>query len=165
MPYSIRKSKCKQSDGDAGSIVLSYTDNKGKKHRNCHTSRKKAKAQIAAIEMPEGVEDMGESWIPLAVRITEILEEELARLAGGLRLDESRSDEFREKQKRDYGERIGIDYDLEIQERVEDLVKAVMDGELALPDVPGDLVPLVARGLRDEGEFGLAKELKALHSR
>jgi len=50
MPYKIRKQKCKQSDGDSGSYVLSYTDKKGKKHRNCHTSRKKAQGQIAAIE-------------------------------------------------------------------------------------------------------------------
>lgn len=55
MPYKIRKQKCKQSDGDAGSYVLSYKDNKGKKHRACHTSRKKARGQIAAIEA-EGVE-------------------------------------------------------------------------------------------------------------
>lgn len=58
MPYTIRKQKCKQSDGDAGSYVLSYTDKGGKKHRNCHTSRKKAKGQIAAIEA-EGVERDG----------------------------------------------------------------------------------------------------------
>lgn len=51
MPYSIRKQDCKQSDGDSGSYVLSYTDKKGKKHRNCHTSKKKAQGQIAAIEM------------------------------------------------------------------------------------------------------------------
>jgi hypothetical protein len=50
MPYNIRKQKCKQSDGDAGKYTLSYTDNKGKKHRACHTSRKKARGQIAAIE-------------------------------------------------------------------------------------------------------------------
>ena len=55
MPYTIRKQKCKQSDGDSGSYVLSYTDRKGKKHRNCHTSRKKAQAQISAIEA-EGIE-------------------------------------------------------------------------------------------------------------
>lgn len=55
MPYKIRKQKCKQSDGDSGSYVLSYKDNKGKKHRACHTSRKKARGQIAAIEA-EGVE-------------------------------------------------------------------------------------------------------------
>lgn len=55
MPYTIRKQRCKQSDGDAGTYVLSYTDKKGKKHRNCHTSKKRAKAQIAAIEM-EGTE-------------------------------------------------------------------------------------------------------------
>jgi hypothetical protein len=55
MPYKIRKQKCKQSDGDSGTYVLSYTDKKGKKHRNCHTSKKKAQGQIAAIEM-EGVE-------------------------------------------------------------------------------------------------------------
>jgi len=55
MPYKIRKQKCKQSDGDKGSYVLSYTDNKGKKHIACHTSRKKARGQIAAIEA-EGIE-------------------------------------------------------------------------------------------------------------
>lgn len=36
--------------------MLSYTDNKGKKHRNCHTSKKNAQDQIKAIEA-EGVED------------------------------------------------------------------------------------------------------------
>jgi hypothetical protein len=50
MPYNKRKQKCKQSDGDAGSYVLSYTDKKGKKHRACHTSKKKMQGQIAAIE-------------------------------------------------------------------------------------------------------------------
>ena len=50
MPYTIRKQKCKQSDGDTGSYVLSYADNSGKKHSNCHTSKKKAQGQIAAIE-------------------------------------------------------------------------------------------------------------------
>lgn len=59
MPYTIRKQDCKQSDGDRGTYVLSYTDNKGKKHRNCHTSKKKAKGQIAAIEA-EGVEEVTE---------------------------------------------------------------------------------------------------------
>ena len=59
MPYTIRKQKCKQSDGDSGSYVLSYTDKSGKKHRNCHTSRKKAKGQIAAIEA-ESVERLRE---------------------------------------------------------------------------------------------------------
>jgi hypothetical protein len=85
MPYTIRKQKCKQTDGDSGSYVLSYTDNKGKKHRNCHTSRKKAKGQIAAIEMDESLE---ESWVPLAARITDILEEELSILAGAFDLNE-----------------------------------------------------------------------------
>lgn len=51
MPYKIRKAKCKQSDDTPGSYVLSYTDKRGKKHRACHTSKKKAKGQIAAIEM------------------------------------------------------------------------------------------------------------------
>ena len=50
MPYKIRKQKCKQSDGDSGSYVLSYTSKKGKKYRACHTSKKKAQGQIAAIE-------------------------------------------------------------------------------------------------------------------
>lgn len=59
MPYTVRKQKCKQSDGTSGSYVLSYTDKSGKKHRNCHTSKKKAKGQIAAIEA-EGVEHLDE---------------------------------------------------------------------------------------------------------
>ena len=52
MPYTIRKQKCTQSDGDKGTYVLSYTTKKGKKVRNCHTSKKKAQGQIAAIEGP-----------------------------------------------------------------------------------------------------------------
>lgn len=52
MPYTIRKKKCKQSSGKSGDYTLSYTDRHGKKHSNCHTSRKKAQGQIAAIEGP-----------------------------------------------------------------------------------------------------------------
>jgi hypothetical protein len=58
MPYTIRKKKCKQSDGDAGSYTLSYTDKNGKHHKICHTSKKKAKGQIAAIEMRESIRDL-----------------------------------------------------------------------------------------------------------
>jgi len=86
MPYSIRKAKCKQTDGDRGGYVLSYTDEKGKRHRNCHTSRKKAKGQIAAIEMPESVEEIDEDWVPLAVRMVEAIENELATLAGEFKI-------------------------------------------------------------------------------
>ena len=89
VPYSIRKARCKQTDGDRGGYVLSYTDSKGKGHRNCHTSRKKAKGQIAAIEMPEAIE---ESWVPLAVRITHLLEEQLSELAGSFEANESSGD-------------------------------------------------------------------------
>ena len=56
MPYTIRKRDCKQSSGKRGTHTLSYTDKKGKKHSNCHTSKKNAQAQIGAIEMPEGDE-------------------------------------------------------------------------------------------------------------
>ena len=52
MPYKIKKQKCKQSDGDSGSYTLSYTDKKGKKRKACHTSKKKARGQIAAIKIP-----------------------------------------------------------------------------------------------------------------
>ena len=58
MPYNKRKQKCKQSDGDQGSYVLSYTDKKGKKHHACHTSKKKMQGQIAAIEMEADDSDM-----------------------------------------------------------------------------------------------------------
>lgn len=55
MPYRINKLKnpCTQSDGDKGYWSLTYTDKKGKKHRNCHTSEKGARSQIAAIEGPK----------------------------------------------------------------------------------------------------------------
>jgi len=52
VPYKIKKQKCTQSDGDKGTYVLSYTSKKGKKYNNCHTSKKKARGQIAAIEGP-----------------------------------------------------------------------------------------------------------------
>ena len=72
MPYTIKKQDCKQSDGDSGTYVLSYTDKKGKKHRICHTSKKKAKGQIAAIEMPR------ESTLRLTEkRLRQIIREEL----------------------------------------------------------------------------------------
>lgn len=50
MPYTKRKQKCTQSDGDKGSYVLSYTTKKGEKRRACHTSKKNMQGQIAAIE-------------------------------------------------------------------------------------------------------------------
>lgn len=53
MPYSIKKEKCKQSDGDSGTYRLRYTDKKGKKHSSCHSSKKNAQSSIAAIEMRE----------------------------------------------------------------------------------------------------------------
>ena len=53
MPYTIRKANCKQASGKSGTHTLSYVDKKGKSHRICHTSKKKAKGQIAAIEMRE----------------------------------------------------------------------------------------------------------------
>lgn len=51
MPYSIKKEKCKQSDGDSGTYRLRYTDKKGKKHSSCHSSKKSAQGTISAIEM------------------------------------------------------------------------------------------------------------------
>lgn len=75
MPYTVRKQKCKQSDGDAGGYVLSYTDKKGKKHRACHTSRKKAKGQIAAIEA-ESVK-LKDDLLELRTFIRNVISEEL----------------------------------------------------------------------------------------
>jgi|TARA_R110000824_G_scaffold60853_2_gene162312 hypothetical protein len=71
MPYTVRKKKCKQSDGDSGSYVLSYTDKKGKKHTACHTSKKRAQGQIAAIEMES---DMSEEDQLLEMILKRILE-------------------------------------------------------------------------------------------
>ncbi len=71
MPYSVRKRKCKKSTGRSGSWVLSYTDRKGKRHSNCHSSEKGARAQIAAIEMGEGA----------AAALLELIREELIFIA------------------------------------------------------------------------------------
>jgi len=76
MPYTIRKQKCKQSDGDSGTHVLSYTDKKGKKHRACHTSKKKAHGQIAAIEAESVDKSMKLSLNELRHIIRQVLEEE-----------------------------------------------------------------------------------------
>ena len=50
MGYKKSKRKCKQSDGDAGNYVLSYTTKKGEKRSACHTSKANMQGQIAAIE-------------------------------------------------------------------------------------------------------------------
>jgi hypothetical protein len=73
MPYTVRKQKCKKSGGESGSYVLSYTDKKGKKHRACHSSKKKAKGQIAAIEMRR--ESVNEKLLKTIIR--EMIKEEL----------------------------------------------------------------------------------------
>jgi hypothetical protein len=92
MPYNIRKRKCKQSDGDHGGYTLSYVDNDGDRHSACHTSRKKAKAQIAAIEIGESDHDFDESWAPPVARMVEAIENELALLAGAFpTMSESKS--------------------------------------------------------------------------
>jgi len=79
MPYNKRKQDCTQSDGDKGSYVLSYTDKKGKKHRACHTSKKKMQGQIAAIEAEAdqaGGDQLSEQILRLL--ITEILQSHTA---------------------------------------------------------------------------------------
>ena len=50
--FNIRKSSCKQSDGDSGTHTLSYKTKKGKKMRACHTSKKQAQDQVKAIKAP-----------------------------------------------------------------------------------------------------------------
>ena len=50
--FNIRKQSCKQSDGDAGTHVISYRTKKGKMRRACHTSLKQAQDQVKAIKGP-----------------------------------------------------------------------------------------------------------------
>tara|TARA_Y100000592_G_scaffold91723_1_gene152270 strand:- start:27 stop:656 length:630 start_codon:yes stop_codon:yes gene_type:complete len=80
MPYTIRKQKCKQADGDSGSYVLSYTSKKGKKYNNCHTSKKGAQDQIAAIEGPR---EMAENF-------KELLKKEVKKAIAEIASDESK---------------------------------------------------------------------------
>jgi hypothetical protein len=58
MPYTIKKEKCKKSDGGSGSHRLRYTDKSGKKHSSCHSSKKSAQGSIAAIEMRREEDEM-----------------------------------------------------------------------------------------------------------
>ena len=69
MPYKKLKQDCTQSDGDKGSYVLSYTDKKGKKHRACHTSKKKMQGQIAAIEGPREADESMEETLEETLRL------------------------------------------------------------------------------------------------
>lgn len=50
--FNIRKSSCKQSDGDSGTHTLSYRTKKGKQRSACHTSKKQAQDQVKAIKGP-----------------------------------------------------------------------------------------------------------------
>ena len=59
MPYTVRKQKCKRSDGKSGNYVLKYKPKKPTKKKKdsegfvkagCHPSKKSANAQRAAIE-------------------------------------------------------------------------------------------------------------------
>ena len=59
MPYRVRKQDCTRSDGKKGKYVLKYKPKKKTKKKKdsegfvkagCHTSKKKAHAQRAAIE-------------------------------------------------------------------------------------------------------------------
>ena len=68
MPYKVRKQKCTRSDGTKGQYVLKYKPKKKTKKKKdsegfvkagCHTSKKKAHGQRAAIEA--GYEPDGES--------------------------------------------------------------------------------------------------------
>jgi hypothetical protein len=98
MPYNIRKKKCKQSDGDRGNWVLSYTDKKGKKHSNCHTSKKKAQGQIAAIEGPrEGEELDYESEQVLKEYIKEIISKQKKDILAEAKIDDLAQDQSNAK--------------------------------------------------------------------
>ena len=80
MPYTKRKQKCKQSDGDSGGYVLSYTDKKGKKHKACHTSQKNMQGQIAAIEA-EADEKDEDTMVISESRLRKIILEEAKKIA------------------------------------------------------------------------------------
>ncbi len=67
MPYKKRKQDCKQSDGDKGKYVLSYTTKKGEKRSACHTSEKNMQGQIAAIEAE--ADETNEEMLEEAIRI------------------------------------------------------------------------------------------------
>ena len=115
MPYTIRKQKCKQSDGDSGSYVLSYTSKKGKKYNNCHTSKKGAQDQIAAIEGPremaeefrqllkKEIMDVLQEFVVPPVNAFDLGSDDGGMSTSGLSVDEEEIFEEVEVRKEDYG--------------------------------------------------------------
>jgi hypothetical protein len=66
MPYKTVKQNCTRSDGKKGKYVLKYKpksstkkkkDSEGFVKAGCHTSKKKADAQRAAIEGPREIDE------------------------------------------------------------------------------------------------------------
>lgn len=95
MPYRVRKSKCRRSDGRSGSWVLAYKDKSGKSHSNCHTSKSGAEAQIAAIEGPKESQDVtGETTMKLTTsQLRDIIREEVEAVTQAPRKKKASSDD------------------------------------------------------------------------
>lgn len=79
MPYSIKKEKCKKSDGGSGTHRLRYTDKKGKKHSSCHTSKKSAQGSIAAIEMRRETDHHAEGELQMEMLVRRLIRETILR--------------------------------------------------------------------------------------
>lgn len=173
MPYTIRKRKCKQSDGDSGSYVLSYKDKKGKKHRACHTSRKKARGQIAAIEA-EGVERNETMRITLSnlrrVIQEEIVSEVASSVSGLLNKDsllrsikKGDTEAVREKLKTLVTSPLAISDDVKgkintfLASSMDEAALNVLFGDDTRSRMLGQTEKGVASGLANRGSIGLAE--------
>lgn len=86
MPYTVRKQDCKRSDGTSGSYVLKYKPKKKTKKKKdsegfvkagCHTSKKGANAQRAAIEGPRESNEELDSPVLTEANLRLIIKEQI----------------------------------------------------------------------------------------
>lgn len=89
MPYTVRKQKCKRSDGKSGNYVLKYKpkkptkkkkDSEGYVKAGCHPSKKSANSQRAAIEGgPREASEVPEETIMTESSLRRIIKEQILK--------------------------------------------------------------------------------------
>lgn len=89
MPYTVRKQKCKRSDGKSGNYVLKYKpkkptkkkkDSEGYVKAGCHPSKKSANSQRAAIEGgPRESQEFSEENVMSESTLRKIIKEQILK--------------------------------------------------------------------------------------
>ena len=168
MPYTVRKQKCKRSDGKSGNYVLKYKPKKATKKKKdsegfvkagCHTSKKNANAQRAAIEGGpresidkdnlENYYSLGKSQVINEKRLREIIREQLTKIA-------SSSGVLKEEKEKEE-ELSNSDFAKGLKTGAADLASSV---PAKLNDDMADIIKkMAAMAQHDRSKFGKLKDL------